>query len=149
MFNKSPDILWNAVFNVFQGATMTIAMGIYLGQDTWDALLKSFVCAYCAGVMLTLFLRVPAFGALVVRLLHCGKNAVAGYLVSSLAGGVLMGVFMNFFMTFMAIGPVPFFASAYFSALPFAMLVSAISSCLWIKLAGAIVGRVYGGKAPA
>ena len=148
MFNKSPDNLWTAVFNVFQGATMTLSMGIYLGQDTWDALLKSFVCAYCAGVMLTLFLRIPAFGARIVRLLRCEKRPVVSYLVSGLAGGALMGVFMNFFMTFMAIGPVPYFASAYFSALPFAILVSAISSCLWIKLAGTIVGKVYSAGAP-
>ena len=26
MFNKSPDNLWNAVFNVFQGGTMTNEM---------------------------------------------------------------------------------------------------------------------------
>lgn len=148
MFNKSPDNLWNAVFNVFQGATMTIAVSLYLGQATPDNLLKTFVCAYCAGVMLTLFLNIPAFGDLIARLLHCGKRPLPAYLVSSAAGGALMGIFMNFFMTFMAIGPVPFFPSAFLSVLPFSMLVSAISSCCWIKLAGAIVGKVYSKKAP-
>ena len=57
MFNKSPDNLWNAVFNVFQGGTMTIAVSLYVGQAAPGNLLKTFVCAYCAGVMLTLFLR--------------------------------------------------------------------------------------------
>ena len=104
MFNKSPDNLWNAVFNVFQGGTMTIAVSLYVGQAAPGILLKTFVCAYCAGVMLTLFLRVPAFGDWVAKLLHCDKNPVAAY------------------------------------------LVSAISSCCWVKLAGAIVGKVYGGS---
>ena len=27
MFHKSPEILWNALFNIPQGLTMTIAMG--------------------------------------------------------------------------------------------------------------------------
>ena len=146
MFNKSPDNLWNALFNVPQGATMTIAVSLYLGQASAVNLAKTFVCAYCAGVMLTLFLRIPAFGSWFSRLLHCDRNPVADYLVSSLAGGALMGVLMNFFMTFMAIGPVPYFPSAYLHALPFSMLVSAISSSLWIKPAGLIVGRVYGKK---
>ena len=145
MFNKSPDNLWNAVFNVFQGGTMTIAVSLYLGQAQPGNLLKTFVCAYCAGVMLTLFLNVPAFGSRVSKLLRCEGRPALDYLVSSGAGGALMGVFMNFFMTFMAIGPVPFFPAAFLHALPFSMLVSAISSCCWIRLAGAIVGRVYGG----
>ena len=145
MFNKSPDNLWNAVFNVFQGGTMTIAVSLYVGQAAPGILLKTFVCAYCAGVMLTLFLRVPAFGDWVAKLLHCDKNPVAAYLVSGAAGGALMGIFMNFFMTFMAIGPVPEFPMAFLRVLPFSMLVSAISSCCWVKLAGAIVGKVYGG----
>ena len=149
MFNKSPDNLWNALFNVPQGATMTVAVSLYLGQADLVNLFKTFVCAYCAGVMLTLFLRIPAFGTWISRHIHTDKNPVADYLVCGLVGGALMGVLMNFFMTFMAIGPVPYFASAYFSALPFAMLVSAISSCLWIKLAGTIVGKVYSAGAPA
>lgn len=148
MFNKSPDHLWNAVFNVFQGGTMTIAVSLYLGQAQPGNLLKTFVCAYCAGVMLTLFLNVPGFGSWAARLLRCDRRPVPAYLVSSAAGGGLMGIFMNFFMTFMAIGPVPYFPSAFVSVLPFSMLVSAISSCCWIKLAGAIVGKVYGNKTP-
>ena len=148
MSNKSPDNLWNAIFNVFQGATMTIAVSVYLNQATAGNLLKTFVCAYCAGVMLTLFLNIPAFGNMIARVLHCDKKPVAAYLISSAAGGALMGVFMNFFMTFMALGPVPFFPSAFLSVLPFSMLVSAISSCCWIKLAGTIVGKVYAGKRP-
>ena len=32
MFNKSPDNLWNALFNVPQGATMTVAVSLYLGH---------------------------------------------------------------------------------------------------------------------
>ena len=112
MFNKSPDILWNAVFNVPQGATMTIAVSLFLHQADFVTLLKTFVCAYCAGVTLTLFLRIPAFGDRAARLLGCDKNPVSAYLVSSLAGGALMGVFMSFLMTFM--GPTfcpPFWAS--------------------------------------
>ncbi len=125
---------------------MTIAVSVYLGQADPVNLLKTFVCAYCAGVMLTLFLRIPAFGDWIVRLIRCGKKPVVAYLVSSLAGGALMGVFMNFFMTFMAMGPVPAFPMAYLSTLPFSMLVSAISSCVWIKPTGMIVSRVYGGR---
>ena len=145
MFNKSPDNLWNAVFNVFQGGTMTIAVSLYLGQATPGSLLKTFVCAYCAGVMLTLFLNVPAFGDLIARLLRCDQRPVPNYLVSGAAGGALMGIFMNFFITFLAIGPAPFFPSAFLRVLPFSMLVSAVSSCCWIGLSGAIVGKVYGG----
>jgi len=148
MFNKSPDNLWNAVFNVFQGATMTIAVSIYLGQATPDNLLKTFVCAYCSGVMLTLFLNIPAFGDMIARGLHCDEKPVAAYFISGATDGALMGVFMDFFMTFMALGPVPFFPSAFLNVLPFSMLVSAISSCCWIKLAGTIVGKVYAGKKP-
>ena len=146
MFNKSPDNLWNAVFNAFQGATMTVAVSLFLGQATAANLLKTFVCAYCAGVMLTLFLNVPAFGARIVKLLRCQQRPRLAYLISSASGGVLMGAFMNFFMTFMAIGPVPYFLSAFLSVLPFSMLVSAISSCCWVGLVNAIVGKVYGGK---
>lgn len=148
MFNKSPDNLWNAVFNVFQGATMTCAVSLYLGEATPGNLLKTFVCAYCAGVMLTLFLNIPGFGAWVAKLFHADKSPLAGYLLSAASGGALMGVFMNFFMTFMNLGPVPFFFSAFLSVLPFSMLVSAISSCCWVALVNAIVGKVYGGKKP-
>ena len=47
-----------------------------------------------------------------------------------------------------AIGPIPAFPGAYLHALPFSILVSAISSCLWVKPTGMIVGKVYGGKQP-
>ena len=147
MFNKSPDNFWNAVFNVPQGLTMTIAVSLYLGQADWVSLGKTFVCAYCAGVMLTLFLRIPAFGAWVARLLRCDKNPVIQYLVPGAAGGALMGVLMNFFMTFMAVGPIPEFPSAFLHALPFSVLVSAISSCVWVWMVNALEGKVYGKKA--
>ena len=142
MFNKSPANLWNAVFNVPQGLTMTIAVSLYLGHADLITLCKTFVCAYCAGVMLTLFLRIPAFGAWVARLLRC-RGGLGEYLTSGLAGGALMGVLMNFFMTFMAIGPVPEFPAAYFHALPFSMLVSALSSCLWVWMVDRLVARIY------
>lgn len=118
MFNKSPDNLWNALFNVPQGATMTVAVSLYLGQADLVNLFKTFVCAYCAGVMLTLFLRIPAFGTWISRHIHTDKNPVADYLVCGLVGGALMGVLMNFFMTFMAIGPIPAFPGAYLHARP-------------------------------
>ena len=54
-----------------------------------------------------------------------------------------MGVFMNFFMTFMAMGPVPEFVGAFLHTLPFSMLVSAISSCCWVYPVNALVQRVY------
>ena len=63
-----------------------------------------------------------------------------------LAGGALIGVLMNFFMTFMAIGPCPEFAGAYFHALGFSILVSAISSCVWVWMVNRVVGRVYGSE---
>lgn len=144
MFNKSPENLWNAVFNVPQGLTMTIAVSLYLGQADIISLCRTFVCAYCAGVMLTLFLRIPAFGDLAARLLRCDKHPVTRYIVSGLAGGALMGVLMNFFMTFMAIGPCSEFPKAYFHALGFSVLVSAISSCTWVWMVNRLVGRVYG-----
>lgn len=146
MFNKSPENLWNAIFNVPQGLTMTIAVSLFLGETALTGLCKTFVCAYCAGVMLTAFLNIPGFGAWVARLLHCGKNPVLSYIVSGLAAGALMGVLMNFFMTFMAIGPIPEFPGAYLHALPFSMLVSAISSCVWVILVNKLVERVYGKK---
>ena len=143
MFNKSPENLWAAIFNVPQGLTMTIAVSLFLGQTQPVILCKTFVCAYCAGVMLTLFLRIPAFGDWVARLVGC-KGKVPTYLVSGFAGGALMGVFMNFFMTIMAIGPVPEFPAAFFHALLFSMLVSGVSSCVWVALVNRIVARVYG-----
>lgn len=146
MFNKSPEILWNAVFNVPQGLTMTIAVSLYLGHADLITLSKTFVCAYCAGVMLTLLLRIPAFGAWVARLFRC-RGGVTEYLVSGVAAGALMGALMNFFMTFMAIGPIPEFPAAYFHALPFSMLVSAISSCVWVFLVNLLVDKVYPPKA--
>ena len=144
MFNKSPQNLWAAVFNVPQGLTMTIAMSLYMDQAHWVALCRTFVCAYCAGVMLTLFLNVGAFAGWVARLLRCDQRPVAGYFVSGAAAGVLVGVCMNFFMTFMVMGPLPEFPAAFFRSLPFAMLVSAISSCLWSWPTDRIVARVYG-----
>lgn len=143
MFNKSPENLWNAVFNVPQGLTMTVAVSLFLGQTGLTGICKTFVCAYCAGVMLTLFLRIPAFGAWAARLCRCEKRPVLGYIVSGLASGALMGVLMNLFMTFMAIGPIPEFPAAYLHALPFSMLVSAVSSCVWVALVNRLVARVY------
>ena len=146
MFNKSPENLWNAIFNVPQGLTMTIAVSLYLGHADIVSLCKTFACAYCAGVMLTLFLRIPVFGDWAARVLRCDKRPVLQYVVSGLAGGALMGVLMNFFMTFMAIGPCSEFVGAYFHALGFSMLVSAISSCVWVWMVNRVVGRVYGSK---
>ena len=143
-FNKSPENLWNAVFNVFQGGAMTIAVSLYLGETALEGMLKTFVCAYCAGVMLTAFLNIPAFGAWAARLLRCEGKPAAGYIVSGAAGGALMGVLMDFFITFMAIGPVPHFPAAFLHTLPFAVLVSAVSSCCWIGLVNAVVKKVYG-----
>ena len=146
MFNKSPEILWNALFNVPQGLTMTIAMSLFVGQTDPVSLCRTFVCAYCAGVMLTMLLRIPAFGDWVARLLRCDRKPVPAYLVSGFAGGALMGAFMNLFITFMMMGPVKAFPAAYFHALPFAMLVSGVSSCVWVALVNAVVRRVYGPK---
>lgn len=143
MLNKSPEILWNAVFNAFQGATMTLAMSLYQGQLEVTGLIKTFVCAYCAGVMLTLFLNAAGMGDRVAKALHCSKSPVLGYLVSGLVSGAIMGIFMNFFITFMVMGPVPAFPMAYLTTLPFAMLVSALASCCWVKAASLIVGAVY------
>ena len=143
MFNKSPENLWNAIFNVPQGAVMTVAVSLFLGRADAVSLGRTFACAYCAGVMLTLFLRIPAFGSWVAGLLRCGSKPAASYLVSSAAGGALMGVLMNFFMTLMAIGPAPGFPAAFLHTLPFSVLVSAVSSCLWVYPVGRIVARVY------
>lgn len=146
MFNKSPDNFFTAVFNVFQGATMTLAVSFYIGQTDPATLIKTFVCAYCAGVMLTVFLRIKEFGAWVSKLLHCSSKPVPCYLVSNIAAGGLMGIFMNFFMTFMAIGPVPYFPAAFFQTLLFSIFVSAVSSTLWIGVTQLIMGKVYGKK---
>ena len=146
MFNKSPEILWNALFNIPQGLTMTIAMSLYMGHADPVSLCRTFICAYCAGVMLTMLLRIPAFGDWVARLLRCDRKPLPAYLASGLAGGALMGALMNFFITFMMMGPVPAFPAAYVHALPFSMLVSAISSCVWVALVNAVVRRVYGAK---
>ncbi len=148
MFNKSPENLWNAVFNVPQGLTMTIAMSIYLGKTEPVTMCRTFVCTYCAGVMLTLFLRIPAFGAWAARLLRCEGKPAAEYIVSGVAGGVLMGALVNFFMTFMAIGPCPEFPMAFLHALPFSMLVSAVASCVWVGLVNRLVARVYAREEP-
>ncbi|MGM9614188.1 MAG: hypothetical protein ACI3W7_01495 [Oscillospiraceae bacterium] len=142
IFNKNPENMFNAVFNVPQGAVMTVAVSLYLGQADAVSLLRTFVCAYCAGVMLTAFVRIPAFGAWAARVLRC-RGKVSGYLVSAGAGGMLMGVLMNFFITFMQIGPVPYFPAAFMHTLLFSMVVSAVSSCLWIGPVNVLVGRVY------
>ena len=144
-FNKSPDNLFAAFFNVPQGATMTLTISLFMGQMEPAGLLQTFVCAYCAGVMLTIFLRIPTFGNWVAKLFRC-ENPKISYLVSNLASGALAGVFMNFFMTFMVLGPVPYFMSAFFHTRPISMVVSAISSTVWVGLAGVVVGKVYGKK---
>ncbi len=145
MFNKSPENLWNAVFNVPQGLTMTIAVSLFLGRADFITVGRTFVCAYCAGVMLTLFLRIPAFGEWVARLFRC-RGGVVEYLVSGVAAGALMGVLMNFFISFMSIGPSPEFPAAFLHTLPFSMLVSAISSCVWVWMVNCLVKKVYGEK---
>ena len=141
-FNKSPDNLFAAVFNVFQGATMTLTVSAYMGQMEVTGLIKTFVCAYCAGVMLMMFLRVPAFGAMMARFFRCKKSA-SEYVVSNVFAGGLMGIFMNFFMTFMILGPVPQFIGAFSHTLVFSIIVSAISSTVWIGVTQRIVGKVY------
>ena len=143
MFNKSPQNLWAGIFNVPQGLTMTVAVSLFLGHADLISLCRTFACAYCAGVMLTLFLRIPAFGDWVAARLGCGDKPRWKYVISSMAGGALMGVLMNFFMTFMAIGPVPEFPAAFLRALPISVLVSALSSCLYVGPVSAIVARVY------
>lgn len=143
LFNKNPDNLFAAVFNVFQGATMTLSVSMYMGQMEVAGLIKTFVCAYCAGVMLTMFLRVPAFGDWVAKFFHC-KKGIGKYMVSNLAAGGLMGIFMNFFMTFMILGPVPAFSGAFLHTLVFSILVSAISSTVWVGVTQMIMGKVYG-----
>lgn len=142
MFNKSPDNAFSAIFNVFQGATMTLSVSAFMGQMELTGLLKTFVCAYCAGVMLMQFLRVPAFGDWVARALRCDGKKVLGYLVSNLAAGGLAGVFMNFFMTFMVLGPVSQFPMAFLHTLLFSICVSAVSSTVWIGVTGKILGRL-------
>ncbi len=145
IFNKNPENLFNAVFNVPQGAVMTVAVSLYMGQADVVSLLRTFVCAYCAGVMLTAFVRIPAFGGWAAKILRC-KGKVSGYIASAGAGGALMGVLMNFFIPFMQIGPVPYFPAAYWHTLLFSMVVSAVSSCVWVGLVNALVGRVYVNK---
>ena len=146
MFNKSPDNFFTAVFNVFQGATMTLTVSFFIGQTEPATLIKTFVCAYCAGVMLTVFLRVKEFGAWVAKVLRCDGKPIPGYLVSNLAAGGLMGIFMNFFMTFMVIGPVPYFPAAFIQTLLFSIGVSAVSSTVWIGFTQFIMSKVYSKK---
>lgn len=143
MFNKSADNLWNAVFNLPQGLTMTIAMSLFTGQMEFVSLCKTFTCAYCAGVMLALFLRVPAFGDWVAHKLRCDGHPKLEYIISCLASGALMGIPMNFFITFMAIGPVSDFFATYFHTLPFAMLVSAVATCIWTAITNRIVACTH------
>ncbi len=145
MFNKSPENLWAAVFNVPQGLTMTIAMCLYLGRADFVTLCRTFVCAYCAGSMLTLFLRIPAFGAWFARLFRC-RGGVAEYLVSGAAAGALMGALINFFISFMNIGPTPEYPAAFLHALPFSILVSIISSWVWVCIVDRLVEKVCGRK---
>lgn len=146
MFNKSPENLWNALFNVPQGLTMTIAVSLFVGKADPVSLCRVFLCAYCAGVTLTLFLRIPAFGDWVAGKLGCGEKPCLRYLISGAAGGGLMGVFMNFCITFMNLGPVPQFPAAFFHTLLFSVLVSALSSCVWVALVNRVVDRVYARK---
>ena len=148
MFNKSPANLWNAVFNVPQGLTMTVAVSLFVGQMGAVALIRTFFCAYCAGVMLTAFLQIPRFGAWVTGLFRCGDKPLAAYLIGGLAGGGLMGVLMNFFMTMMTMGPVAAFPGAFWHTLGFSVLVSALSSCAWVWMVDRLVARVYGEKTP-
>lgn len=143
MFNKSPDNLFNAVFNLPQGLTMTIAMSLFTGTMEFVSVCRTFVCAFCAGVMLALFLRVPAFGEWTARSLGCDRRPLAHYLVSGFASGALMGIPMNLFLTFMGSGPVPGVIGAYFHTLPFAMLVSGLATCVWTEPANRIVALAY------
>ena len=145
-FNKTPDNVFAAIFNIFQGAAMTLSVSAFMGQMEPGGLIKTFVCAYCAGVMLMMFLRVPAFGDWVAKLFRCKGKKPAEYLVSNVAAGALMGIFMNFFMTFMLMGPVPQFVGAFFHTLLFSMAVSAVSSTVWIGVTGMIVGKIMAGK---
>ena len=145
-FNKTPDNVFAAIFNIFQGATMTLSVSAFMGQMDPAGLIKTFVCAYCAGVMLMMFLRVPAFGDWVAKLFRCKGKKPAEYLVSNVAAGALMGIFMNFFMTFMLMGPVPQFVVAFFHTLLFSIGVSAVSSTVWIGVTGMITGKIMAGK---
>lgn len=145
-FNKTPDNVFAAIFNIFQGATMTLSVSAFMGQMDPAGLLKTFVCSYCAGVMLMMFLRVPAFGDWVAKLLRCKGKKKLEYVVSNVAAGALMGIFMNFFMTFMIMGPAPQFVGAFFHTLLFSMAVSAVSSTVWIAVTGMITGKIMAGK---
>ena len=142
LFNKSPDNLFSAIMNTLQGATMTLSISAYLGQMEITGLIKTFFCSFCAGVMLSLFLRVPAFGAWIAKLLRCKKPA-AQFLVANIVVGAIMGVLMNFSMTFMMLGPVPAFPGAFLHTLGVSILVSVISSPIWVCVTQRIVGKVY------
>jgi hypothetical protein len=122
---------------------MTIAVSLYTGGAAPGELLRTFACAYCAGVMLTLFLNAAAIGGLVTKLLHCDKHPFPAYLVSSAIAGALMGVFVSFFIIFMSLGPTHEFLSVFLHVLPFSVLVSAISTCCWAGLTSLIVHKVY------
>ena len=144
VFKKGPGILWNAVFNVPQGLTMTIAISWFLGQMSVAAITKTFACAYCAGVMLTLFLNIPRFGRTAACLAHTDNSAFGQYIVSNLAGGALMGMLMNLVMTVMAIGLATGFFAAFWHTLPLSVSVSALSSCAWAWMVNRLVAEVYG-----
>lgn len=144
IFNKTFDNVFAAIFNIFQGATMTLSVSAFMGKMEVPGLIKTFVCAYCAGVMLMMFLRVPAFGDLMAKVFRCKGKKYAEYLVSNVFAGMLMGIFMNFFMTFMILGPVPEFVGAFFHTLLFSIGVSAVSSTVWIGVTGVITGRIMG-----
>lgn len=143
LFNKSPDNLFAAIMNTLQGATMTLSISAYMGQMEPTGLIKTFFCSFCAGVMLSLFIRVPAFGAWMAKLIRCKKPA-AEFLVSNIFVGALMGILMNFSMTFMMLGPVPEFPGAFLHTLGVSILVSIITSPIWVGVSQWIVGKVYG-----
>ena len=152
MFNKSPENLWIAVFNVPQGLTMSLAVSLFIGNADFVTVCRTFVCAYFVGVSLTLFLRIPVIGDAAARLLRCRAPA-AKYLVSAFVGGAVMGVFIGFFITLVMLGPVPGFFAAFFHTLLFSMAVSGISSCVWVMPVNLLVAHAYskedgGGKNP-
>lgn len=143
LFHKNPDTLFSAIMNTLQGATMTLSISAYMGQMELTGLIKTFFCSFCAGVMLTFFIRIPAFGGWMAKLLRCKKPAVQ-FLVSNIFVGVLMGIFMNFSMTFMMMGPVPGFPGAFLHTLGVSIFVSVITSPIWSYVSQRIVGKVYG-----
>lgn len=143
VFYKSPEKLFLAAMNFFQSLSMTVAVSIYVGQTAPADMIKTLVCAFCASVMLTTFVRVHEFGVWVGRLLRCKKPGVQ-YLVENLATGGLMGILMNFFMTFMNIGLTSQLPTAFFHTLLYSIAVSAVASIVSNWIARLIVGKAYG-----